>query len=71
MANELANYDTLSKDQIMRLTGQEDDSGMGVQILPRLMLNRVGEDDDGNKLEVGVYKIYDPESEKVVYSKKK
>ena len=70
MANELANYDTLSKDQIMRLTGQEDDSGMGVQILPRLMLNRVGEDDDGNKLEVGVYKIYDPESEKVVYSKK-
>ena len=70
MSNELANFDTLSKDQIMRLTGQEDDSGGGGNLLPRLMLNRAGEDDDGNKLEVGTYTIYDPESDKKVYSKK-
>jgi len=70
MSNELSNFNTLSKDQIMRLTGQEDDSGGGGNLLPRLMLNRAGEDDDGNKLEVGTYTIYDPESDKRVYSKK-
>jgi len=70
MTNELANFDSLSKEQIMRLTGQEDDSGGNSILLPRLAINRVGEDDDGNKLEVGTYKIYDPSSEKIVYSKK-
>ena len=70
MTNELANFDSLSKEQIMRLTGQEDDSGGNSILLPRLAINRVGEDDDGNKLEVGTYKIYDPTSEKIVYSKK-
>ena len=69
MTNELANFDSLSKEQIMRLTGQEDDSGGNSILLPRLAINRVGEDDDGNKLEVGTYKIYDPTSEKIVYSK--
>ena len=29
MVNDLANFDSLSKEQIMRLTGQEDDSGGG------------------------------------------
>ena len=71
MANELANFDSLSKEQIMRLTGQEDDSGGGSSvILSRLAINRMGEDDDGNKVEVGTYKIYDPVSERLVYSKK-
>ena len=70
MTNELANFDSLSKEQIMRLTGQEDDSGGNSILLPRLAINRVGEDDDGNKLEVGTYKLYDPTSEKIVYSKK-
>jgi hypothetical protein len=69
--NEIANFDSLSKEQIMRLTGQEDDSGGSQSVmLPRLAINRVGEDDDGNKLEVGTYKIYDPVSEQPVYSKK-
>jgi len=69
--NELANFGSLSKEQIMRLTGQEDDAGGTMSVLlPRLAINRVGEDDDGNKLEVGTYKIYDPVSEKLVYSKK-
>tara|TARA_R100000808_G_scaffold24956_1_gene59877 strand:- start:1043 stop:1906 length:864 start_codon:yes stop_codon:yes gene_type:complete len=68
---ELANFDSLSKEQIMRLTGQEDDSGGSSSvILSRLAINRMGEDDDGNKVEVGTYKIYDPVSEKIVYSKK-
>ena len=71
MVNDLANFDSLSKEQIMRLTGQEDDSGGGSSvILSRLAINRMGEDDDGNKVEVGTYKIYDPVSEKLVYSKK-
>ena len=71
MANDLANFDSLTKEQIMLLTGQEDDSGGGSSvILSRLAINRMGEDDDGNKVEVGTYKIYDPVSEKLVYSKK-
>ena len=68
---EFANFDSLSKEQIMRLTGQEDDSGGSSSvILSRLAINRMGEDDDGNKVEVGTYKIYDPVSERLVYSKK-
>ena len=70
MTNELQQYDSLSKEEIMRLTGQEDDSGSGSLILPKLAINRVGEDDDGNKLEVGTYTIYDTVSEQKVYSKK-
>ena len=70
MTNELQQYDSLSKEQIMRITGQEDDSGAGSVILPKLAINRVGEDDDGNKLEVGTYSVYDPGVEQKVYSKK-
>ena len=70
MTNELQQYDSLSKEEIMRLTGQEDDSGSGSLILPKLAINRVGEDDDGNKLEVGTYTVYDTVSEQKVYSKK-
>ena len=43
---ELQKYDSLSKEQIMRLTGQEDDSGSGSLILPKLAINRTGDDDD-------------------------
>jgi hypothetical protein len=67
---ELQKYDSLSKEEIMRMTGQEDDSGSGSLVLPKLAINRVGEDDDGNKLEVGTYSIYDTVSEQKVYSKK-
>jgi len=67
---ELQKYDSLSKEEIMRITGQEDDSGSGSLVLPKLAINRVGEDDDGNKLEVGTYSIYDTVSEQKVYSKK-
>ena len=70
MTNELQKYDTLSKEEIMRLTGQEDDSGSGGIILPKLALNRVGEDDEGNKLEVGTYTVYDSGTDQKVYSKK-
>ena len=47
---ELQKYDSLSKEEIMRMTGQEDDSGSGSLVLPKLAINRVGEDDDGNKI---------------------
>mgnify|MGYP004447137075 FL=1 len=71
MVNDLVSFKTMSKDDIMRLTGQEDDAGgSGSVLIPRLAINRAGEDDDGNKLESGTYTIYDPESEKKVYSKK-
>ena len=67
---ELQKYDSLSKEEIMRLTGQEDDSGSGSLVLPKLAINRIGEDDDGNKLDVGTYSIYDTVSEQKVYSRK-
>ena len=70
MANELQAFDSLSKEEIMKLTGQDDGSQMGSGTLPRLSINRAAEDDDGNALRPGVYTIYDPESEAKVYSLK-
>jgi hypothetical protein len=70
MSTELSNYDTLSKEQIMRLTGQEDDSSSGGNTLPRLSINKDAEDDDGNTIPSGVYTIYNPESESRVYGTK-
>ena len=61
MANELQAFDSLSKEEIMKLTGQDDGSQMGSGTLPRLSINRAAEDDDGNALRPGVYTIYDPE----------
>ena len=70
MTNELQAFESLSKEEIMKMTGQDDDSQMGSGILPRLSINKLAEDDDGNALRPGVYTIYDPESEKKVYSLK-
>ena len=47
---ELQKYDSLSKEEIMRLTGQEDDSGSGSLVLPKLAINRIGEDNYDKKM---------------------
>ena len=70
MANEIKAFESLSKEEIMKMTGQDDDSQMGSGILPRLTINRTAEDDEGNSLRVGVYTIFDPEAEGKVYSLK-
>ena len=70
MTNEVKPFESLSNEEIMKMTGQDDGSQMGSGTLPRLAINRAAEDDDGNALRAGVYNIYDPESEAKVYSLK-
>ena len=70
MSNDVQAFHNLSTEEIMKLTGQDDGSQMGSGTLPRLTINRAGEDDDGNSLRTGVYTIYDPESEDRVYGLK-
>ena len=70
MSNELQAFEALSKEEIMKMTGQDDGSQISSGILPRLAINRASEDDDGNALRTGVYTIYDSESEAKVYSLK-
>ena len=70
MSKEVQAFHNLSTEEIMKMTGQDDGSQMGSGTLPRLTINRAGEDDDGNALRAGVYTIYDPESEDRVYGLK-
>ena len=70
MSNELQAFEALSKEEIMKMTGQDDGSQISSGILPRLAINRASEDDDGNAIRTGVYTIYDSESEAKVYSLK-
>ncbi len=70
MSNELQAFEALSKEEIMKMTGQDDGSQISSGSLPRLTINRTSEDDDGNALRTGVYTIYDSESEAKVYSLK-
>jgi len=70
MSNELQAFEALSKEEIMKMTGQDDGSQISSGSLPRLAINRASEDDDGNALRTGVYTIYDSESEAKVYSLK-
>ena len=70
MSNELQAFEALSKEEIMKMTGQDDGSQISSGSLPRLTINRTSEDDDGYALRTGVYTIYDSESEAKVYSLK-
>mgnify|MGYP003151659137 FL=1 len=70
MANDLQAFESLSKEEIMKMTGQDDGSQISSGSLPRLTINRTSEDDDGNALRTGVYTIYDSESEARVYGLK-
>ena len=70
MANDLQAFESLSKEEIMKMTGQDDGAQMSSITLPKLMINRQSEDDDGNALRPGVYMVYDSELETMVYGLK-
>ena len=68
MKNEIANIKSMSNEQIMQITGQDDGSGNGINI-PRLGINRSPEDDDGNQLPVGHFFTYDSSVGQNVFGK--
>ena len=68
MVNDLKAFESLSKEEIMRMTGQDDGSVISTGTLSRLTINRSAEDDDGNQLSEGVYTVYDSAIESKVYS---
>ena len=66
--NNLVNIKGMSDEQIMQAIGQDDGSNMGTNI-PRLIINRTPEDDDGNQLPVGHFSTYDSNVGQNVYGK--
>ena len=70
MVNDLKAFESLSKEEIMRMTGQDDGSIISTGTISRLTINRAAEDDDGNQLSAGVYTVYDSGIEAKVYSTK-
>ena len=68
MVNDLKAFESLSKEEIMRMTGQDDGSIISSGTISRLTINRAAEDDDGNQLSAGVYTTYDSGIEAKVYS---
>ena len=65
--NQVASFDQLNQNQIMEMIGQDvGQTGTG---LPRLTINRQPENDEGNKLPVGTYAVYDSGVESMVYGK--
>jgi len=66
--NELANISSMTDEQIMKAIGQDDGTNSGDGI-PRLSINRNPEDDNGNKLPVGEYSVFDTTLGKVAYGK--
>ena len=66
--NELANISSMTDEQIMKAIGQDDGTSSGDGI-PRLSINRNPEDDNGNKLPVGEYSVFDTNIGKVAYGK--
>ena len=70
MVNDLKAFEALSKEEIMRMTGQDDGSIISTGTISRLTINRAAEDDDGNQLSSGVYSVYDSGIQAKVYSTK-
>ena len=70
MVNDLKAFEALSKEEIMRMTGQDDGSIISTGTISRLTINRAAEDDDGNQLSSGVYTVYDSAIQAKVYSTK-
>ena len=68
MVNDLKAFDSLSKEEIMKMTGQDDASVISTGTIDRLTINRAAEDDDGNQLSAGVFSTYDSSIESKVYS---
>ena len=70
MVNDLKAFEALSKEEIMRMTGQDDGSIISTGTISLLTINRAAEDDDGNQLSSGVYSVYDSGIQAKVYSTK-
>jgi hypothetical protein len=68
MVNDLTAFDSLSKEEIMKMTGQDDGSVISTGSIDRLIINRAAEDDDGNQLSAGVFSTYDSGIQSKVYS---
>ena len=66
--NELTNISSMTDEQIMKAIGQDDGTETKDSI-PRLSINRNPEDDNGNKLPVGEFSIFDTTIGKVAYGK--
>ena len=65
--NQVASFDQLNQNQIMEMIGQDvGQTGTG---FARLTINRQPENDEGNKLPVGTYAVYDSGIESMVYCK--
>jgi len=68
MDNQLVNIKSMTDEQIMLAIGQDDGAAEN-NSLSRLSINRSPEDDNGNKLPIGHFAVYDPEIGQTVYGK--
>ena len=67
MNNNLVDVKSMSNEDIMKAIGQDD--GSSTPSLPRLMINRNPEDDDGNRLPIGSFSIYHNDAGENIYGK--
>ena len=65
--NNLVDVKKMSNADIMKAIGQDD--GSSVPSLPRLMINRNPEDDDGHRLPIGSFNVYHTEAGENIYGK--
>lgn len=67
--SELININKMSKEEIMKAIGQDTGVSKNENIIPRLSINRLPEDDNGNQLPIGQFTIYDSNLSKNLYGK--
>ncbi len=65
--NNLVDVKKMSNADIMKAIGQDD--GSSVPSLPRLMINRNPEDDDGHRLPIGSFNVYHTGAGENIYGK--
>jgi hypothetical protein len=63
--NNLVDVKKMSNEDIMKAIGQDD--GSTTPSLPRLMINRNPEDEEGNRLPIGRFSVYHTEAGENVY----
>ena len=63
--NNLVDVKKMSNEDIMKAIGQDD--GSTTPTLPRLMINRNPEDDEGNRLPIGHFSVYHAEAGENIY----
>ena len=67
MNNNLVDVKSMSNEDIMKAIGQDD--GSSTPSLPRLMINRNPEDDEGSRLPIGSFSIYHNDAGENIYGK--